>query len=88
MKNNEFKRYIYTGLTAVAVIAVCIVFWYCIQYWSEVARVIHMIIGIVAPIIYGAVLAYLTTPIYNRVTKAVKLKLLKVWKDEKHVTGL
>ena len=87
MKNNEFKRYIYTGLTAVAVIAVCIVFWYCIQYWSEVARVIHMIIGIVAPIIYGAVLAYLTTPIYNRVTKAVKLKLLKVWKDEKHVTG-
>ena len=47
-----------------------------------------MIIGIVAPIIYGAVLAYLTTPIYNRVTKAVKLKLLKVWKDEKHVTGL
>ena len=62
MKNNEFKRYIYTGLTAVAVIAVCIVFWYCIQYWSEVARVIHMIIGIVAPIIYGAVLADWHTP--------------------------
>ena len=34
MKNNEFKRYLYTGLTAVAVIAICIVFWYCIQHWD------------------------------------------------------
>lgn len=88
MKNNELKRYIYTGLTAVAVIAVCIVFWYCIQYWSQVVRYFRMILGIVAPIIYGAVLAYLTTPIYNKVTNAVRLKLSKVWKEEKYINGI
>lgn len=88
MKDNELKRYIYTGLTAVAVIAVCIVFWYCIQYWSQVVRFFRMILGIVAPIIYGAVLAYLTAPIYNRVTNSVRLKLTKVWKEEKYITGV
>ena len=31
MKDNDVKRYICLGLTAVCVIAVCIVFWYCIQ---------------------------------------------------------
>lgn len=88
MEKSDFKKYIYTGITAVAVIAFCILFWYCIQYWDSVMGMIKKILGIVAPIIYGAVLAYLTSPIYNRVRDGVKKLLAGVWKDEKHVNGL
>lgn len=88
MKNQEFKKYVYFGVTAVSVIAVCIVFWYCIQNWNMVYRSIKTILGIAAPIIYGAILAYLLTPIYNRIYRGVKKKLIKVWKYEKHTDGV
>ncbi|MEF9938609.1 MAG: AI-2E family transporter [Clostridium sp.] len=87
MKNEEFKKYLYYGMTAAAVIGVCIIFWYCIQNWSTVYGIIRTILGIVAPIIYGAVLAYLLSPIYNRVTHYVKKRLSKTWKTEKHING-
>lgn len=88
MEKSDFKKYIYTGITAVAVIAFCILFWYCIQYWDSVMGMVKKILGIVAPIIYGAVLAYLTAPVYNRARDGVKKLLAGVWKDEKHVNGL
>lgn len=87
MKNQDFKKYLYYGITAVAVIAVCILFWYCVQNWSTVYKVIRMILGIVAPIIYGAVLAYLLSPVYNRMNTFMKRKLTGVWKEEKHIVG-
>ena len=88
MEKNDFKRYIYTGVTAVSVIALCILFWYCIQNWDSVIGLVKKVLGIVAPIIYGAVLAYLTAPIYNRVKNGVKNMLSSVWKDEKHLNSL
>ena len=87
MRRQEFKKYIYYGVTAVAVIAVCIVFWYCIQNWNSVYKIIRMILGIVAPIIYGAILAYLLSPVYNRVTAYMKKKLSRIWKEKKHIDG-
>lgn len=88
MKNQDFKKYLYYGVTAVAVIAVCIVFWYCVQNWDLVHRMVRMIIGIVSPIIYGAILAYLLTPVYNRVSRSVSSRLSKVWKEKKHINGI
>lgn len=88
MEKNDLKKYIYMGVTAVSVIAVCILFWYCIQNWDSVTGMVKKVLGIVAPIIYGAVLAYLTAPIYNRVRNGVKGMLSGVWKDEKHINGL
>lgn len=88
MKEQEFKKYIYNGITAVAVIAVCIVFWYCIENWDSVYGLVRMILGIASPIIYGAILAYLLSPIYNRVVKQVREKLNKVWKKEKHINSI
>ena len=88
MEKSDLKKYIYMGITAVAVIALCILFWYCIQNWDSVVGMVRKVLGIVAPIIYGAVLAYLTAPIYNRVRNGVKKFLSGVWKDEKHVNSL
>ena len=88
MKNQDFKRYIYNGITAVAVIAVCIVFWYCIQKWDSVYRVLQMIVRITSPIIYGAVLAYLLAPIYNRVRAAVTNRASAKIKNEKYINAL
>lgn len=87
MKNQEFKKYIYNGVTAVAVIATCILFWYCVQNWESVWKAVRMILGIAAPIIYGAILAYLLAPIYDRTAGLVKAKCRKVLKEERHLNG-
>ena len=50
MKDNDVKRYICLGLTAVCLIAVCIVFWYCIQEWKTVSAFLGRLRGIAAPI--------------------------------------
>ena len=84
MKDNNAKRYIYWGLTAVCVIAVCIVFWYCIREWKNVSGFLGRLRSIASPIIYGAILAYLISPVYNRVSRA-GLKILPAkMKSEKH----
>lgn len=88
MEKNDIKRYLYMGITAVSVIATCILFWYCVEYWESVCGGFRRILGIIAPIIYGAVLAYLLAPIYNRAAGAVKKALGRVWKDERHVAGI
>lgn len=85
MKNQEFKKYLYYGVTAVAVIAVCIVIWHCVQNWSSVYKILHMIIRISAPIIYGAILAYLLAPIYNKVTDRVNKALTGRWKTDRYI---
>lgn len=84
MKDREFRKYIYYGVTAIAVIAVCILFWHCVQNWASVSKVFRLILGIAAPIIYGAILAYLLAPVYDRTYRAVKKGLGKVWKKEKY----
>ena len=84
MKDNDVKRYICLGLTAVCVIAVCIVFWYCIQEWKTVSAFLGRLRGIAAPIIYGSILAYLLAPVYNRVTGAGLRVLSGRLKSRKH----
>ena len=88
MEKNDIKRYIYMGVTAVSVIATCILFWYCVEYWDAVCGGFKRILGTIAPVIYGAVLAYLLAPIYNRTAEAVNRALSRVWKEERHVAGL
>lgn len=85
MKNQEFKKYFYYGITAVSVIAICIVFWYSIRNWSSLKTFFHSIFGIVAPIVYGAVLAYLVSPVYNRTKRWTVSKLSIKWKSQRYV---
>lgn len=88
MKNQEFRKYVYLGITAVAVIGVCIIFWYCIQNWAALKRMVHMVLGIVAPIVYGAVLAYLLSPVFNRARAWMSAALEPRIKSKRYVTSL
>lgn len=87
MKDNDAKRYVCWGLTALCVIAACIVLWYCIQEWRTVSAFLGKLRAICAPIIYGFILAYLIAPVYNRVERAgLRLMEGKI-KSRKHAAA-
>ena len=87
MEKRDFKEYIYMGMTAVLVIAVCILLWFSIQHWDVVSAGTRKIVKILAPILCGAVLTYLTAPAYNWVAGIVEKTLGSVTKNSKYVRG-
>ena len=66
MKNPRFKNYMYWGTTALAVIALSVAFGFFLSRFELVSGALGKIASILMPIIYGAVLAYLMLPIYNK----------------------
>jgi predicted PurR-regulated permease PerM len=53
------KKYLYWGITAFLVIVSCIVFFLLLSDWSVVWNFIKKVIGALAPVTYGLVIAYL-----------------------------
>ena len=84
MEKRDFKEYIYMGMTAVSVIAVCILLWFSIQHWDVVSAGTRKVVKILAPILCGAVL---TAPAYNWVAGIVEKTLGSVTKNSKYVRG-
>lgn len=66
MKDQRFKSYVYWGVTATCVAAACVALVFFLFNISSVKSFVAIIVKILTPIIYGAVLAYLLTPIFNR----------------------
>ena len=77
------RTYIYWGVTAVCVIAVCIVLNYVVRERQAFMGILRMVAGILAPITYGAVLAYLTAPVYNGAREFCERTLRPSTKSEK-----
>lgn len=71
MKFKFNKKYLYWGITAFLVIACSILFYYVLFHRSSFTGGIGRIIQISMPIIDGFVLAYLITPILNKVEKCI-----------------
>ncbi len=69
MKEHKFYEYVCWGVTAVVVIISCILVALLFLRWQTVRQAIRTVNGILAPITYGAILAYLLSPVYNRLTK-------------------
>ena len=65
MKLNLEKKYQQIALTAFLVIAASVLFYYAIFHLKNLVGGIRFVLGILSPIIYGAVIAYLLTPIVN-----------------------
>ena len=86
MEKRDFKEYIYMGMTAVSVIAVCILLWFSIQHWRSRGHPCAAVENL-APILCGAVLTYLTAPAYNWVAGIVEKTLGSVTKNSKYVRG-
>lgn len=88
MKNTQFKTYIYWGVTAVAVIAAGLLLTLLMFNLDMVKSSFVRIAGILAPIIYGAVLAYLLAPLYNRTVNAWEKIFKKLSHNEKRVHNM
>ena len=63
MKIRWNHRYVQLGVTAFLVIAASILFYYGIFHMKSLITGIKTFFGIMAPIIYGAAIAYLLTPL-------------------------
>ena len=76
MKEHKFYDYVCWGVTAVVVMVSCILVALLFVRWQTVMQAVRKVNAILAPITYGAVLAYLLSPIYNQFRKILD-KLLK-----------
>ncbi len=69
MRDNENRKYIKLGITGIVVLAIaiaCAFFFFQIQ---EVLIGIRTVTNILKPFLYGAVIAYLLTPLCNKLEK-------------------
>ncbi len=94
MKFKIDKKYFYWGITAFLVIVASILFYYILFHRSSFSDGIKTVIGIAMPIIDGFVLAYLMTPILNKIERNVieplyrKMKLAGGAKSERRIRGV
>ena len=74
MKRFDPKnKYLGWGITAFGVIACCILFYMLLQHGKSIGDAISSLLGILSPIIWGLVIAYLLWPL----TKAFQRKLFE-----------
>ncbi len=71
MLNKDKRQYISWGLTALAVITASLLVSFLINRFSSVRAFFSFILKILMPIIYGAVMTFLTAPLYNRMAAAL-----------------
>lgn len=94
MKFKFDKKYLYWGITAFLVIAAGILFYYILFHGSSLSSGFSSFIGISMPIIDGFVLAYLMTPVLNKIEKRIikplyiKAKLPLTPKNQRRIRGL
>lgn len=94
MKFRFEKKYLYWGITAFLVIAASILFYYILFHGSSLSSGISAFIGIAMPIIDGFVLAYLMTPVLNKIERCiikplyVKAKIPLTPKNKRRMRGM
>ena len=65
MKNERFERYIYMGVTAILVLIAAVFVVFLFLERNAVFAFLGKVRFVLAPVIYGAVLAFLMSPVYN-----------------------
>lgn len=64
---SKLKQQFSQGLTLLLVVIVCLVIYFALLRLEMISNVIHLILGILKPIIYGFAIAYLLNPIVKKV---------------------
>lgn len=77
----KYRKFLYWGVTALLVIVLAVVFFFCISKFNKLQEGVQTLASILAPVIYGAVMAYLMTPVYNRVAAWIDRCAVKVVKE-------
>ena len=76
MKFKFNKRYFRIGITAFAVIAASICFYFLIFHGDRFSAQLDALIRVVSPVMYGIIFAYLMTPMVNGIENRFILPLL------------
>lgn len=79
----KYKNHIVASISALIVIILSIVFWFIINRFQIINLIFNKLIKILTPIIYGAILAFLFTPLCNKIQAFLKKLLLKSKLNEK-----
>ena len=69
MKYRWDKKYLYWGVTAICVIVVSLLVFAAIFEFKGVLSVIGFIFRILSPVLYGFAIAYLLTPLVNKLDR-------------------
>lgn len=77
MKYRWDNKYLHWGVTAFLVIAASMLFYYGIFHMRSLIYGIQTLVRILAPIIYGFIIAYILSPIVNFLEKKVIYPILK-----------
>lgn len=85
MKKSFHSHYVQWGLTAFAVIALSICFFFSLFKMHGLLLAIGSFISILKPFIYGAVVAYFMLPIYNALVKRLHPLLSRLCKSKRGV---
>ena len=76
MKFRWDNKYLHWGVTAFMVIAASMLFYYGIFHMKTLITGIKTFLGIMAPIVYGVILAYVLSPLINLMEKKLIYPLL------------
>lgn len=83
MDDHKFRDYIYWGVTAILVIITCIAAAVIFVRWQSVWGMLRYLGQVLTPITFGAILAYLLTPVFNRTYRWVNDLLIPYMKKGK-----
>lgn len=80
MNREKIRKYLYGSLAAFFVLGACIILIFLLMNKEQIQTGFQTLNTILTPIIYGAILAYLLAPIYNRTRCLAEKKLPIKWK--------
>ncbi|WP_343209884.1 AI-2E family transporter [Anaerolentibacter hominis] len=86
MKDQEnFKKYLYAGLTALAVIGAGLILIFIVFKMGTIKDSFRWLAGILSPFIYGFVIAYLLVPVFNRTQRGAAKVLRRQMSNERTI---
>ena len=77
MKLKFNKRYLRVGITAFAVIAASICFYYLIFHGDRFSAQVNALFRVISPVMYGIIFAYLMTPIVNGIERHILIPVFR-----------
>lgn len=77
MKFRWDRKYLYWGVTALAVICASMLFYFGIFHMDVLIRGFRILSNVMMPVIFGVVIAYLLTPVVNFLEKKFFFPLMK-----------
>lgn len=86
LRNKENERYVKLGITGAAVVIIGLLCYFLFSAFHDFSHTLSSVFSILAPFIYGAVIAYLIAPLCGKLEQ--KLKTLFKGNHDKLATGL